>query len=60
MLCFIIDLINVEFVGGAKRRATASIHRNRKLLSKFIIFAVHIHFMYTSHMQKKFYENFII
>jgi hypothetical protein len=26
MLCFIIDLINVEFVGGAKRRATASIY----------------------------------
>jgi hypothetical protein len=30
MLCFIIDLINVEFVGGAKRRATAS--KNNKIL----------------------------
>jgi hypothetical protein len=35
-------------------------HRNRKLLSKFIIFTVHIQFMYTSHMQKEFPEYFII
>jgi hypothetical protein len=46
MLCFIIELINIEFVGGAKRRATAISFENETNLKRIICACISIANLY--------------